>query len=39
MKCSQCKLVEMRVESSTGNTVILKCPKCGQIKTIENSTN
>ena len=39
MKCSNCPLVEMRVESVDGKTIILKCPKCGQIKTIENSTN
>lgn len=39
MKCSQCKLIEMRVESSTDNKIVFKCPKCGQTKTIENSTN
>ena len=31
MQCSQCRLVEMRVEKVENDIVTHKCPKCGAV--------
>lgn len=37
MNCPECKLIEMRVDAVTDNTMHFKCKKCGKeiIKTVE----
>lgn len=35
MKCPQCKLVEMRIDKVTDNTITHKCKKCGKTVTVE----
>lgn len=30
MKCEQCKIVEMLIQTRNENEITYKCPKCGQ---------